>query len=278
MENQIVRVGFHGGAIEAVKQGNDVFVSVRRACEHLGIDDCAQRAKLQSKEWAIKGLIPSVAEDGKIREQFMLHLESVPMWLATIDANKVNKSAKTLLIAYQREAAKVLRDHFFGQKLALPSYSEALRQLADSLENNEQLEKEKKELLLREEENKPFTTAGWAMRSSDDACTIELFAKSINIDGVTMGRDTMFEFLRDCGLLQKYPKNIPYQEQINLGRFKVNQKPYEKNGKTFINHQTVITLKGQGYVVNLIIKDPKYRKNIIEYRGQIVKGIRDLEF
>lgn len=278
MENQIVRVEFHGGEIEAVKQGEDVFVSVRRACEHIGLASNGQIEKLKEKEWSVNKFILSTGPDGKMYENFMLHLDSVPMWLATIDAGRVNESARPLLIAYQKEAAKVLRDHFFGQKLALPSYSEALRQLADTLEAKENLEKEKEVLLLQSKQDEPFTIAGWAMRSSDDECTIELFAKSINIDGVNMGRDTMFQFLRNYGLLQKHPKNIPYQEQINLGRFKVRQKPYEKNGKTFINHQTMITLKGEGYVLNLIVKDPKYRKNIIEYRGQLIKAIRDLEF
>jgi hypothetical protein len=114
MKNNIVKVGFHGGEIEAVKQGNDVWVSVRRACEHLGIASNGQVEKLKEKEWAVNKMILSTGPDGKKYQSFMLHLDSVPMWLATIDTNRVHEDVRSLLVAYQKEAAKVLREHFFG--------------------------------------------------------------------------------------------------------------------------------------------------------------------
>jgi hypothetical protein len=36
------------------------------------------------------------------------------MWLATIDTGRVAEHVRPLLVAYQKEAAQVLRDHFFG--------------------------------------------------------------------------------------------------------------------------------------------------------------------
>lgn len=51
--------------------------SVRRACEHLGIDNASQLTKLKNQQWATIVLITTVAEDGKSREQSMLHLDSV---------------------------------------------------------------------------------------------------------------------------------------------------------------------------------------------------------
>lgn len=121
-QNRIVEVEFRGGYLQAVQIGADIWVSVRRVCEHLGIDRNGQQQKLRDPErspWATRCIMHLVAEDGKIREQFMLHIDSFPMWLATIDAGRMNQEARPLLIAYQKEAAKVLRDHFFGNQNAI---------------------------------------------------------------------------------------------------------------------------------------------------------------
>lgn len=272
MENQIVRVGFHGGEIEAVKQGNDVFVSVRRACEHIGIASNGQIEKLKEKEWSVNKFILSTGPDGKMYENFMLHLDSVPMWLATIDTSRVNNESRPVLIAYQKEAAKVLRDHFFGQKLALPSYSEALRQLADTVEAKENLEKEKQTLLLQSKQDEPFTVAGKALLTTEPTCLLGMFAKVIEFDDKIIGQNTLFEYLRNKGILYKKNNiNLPYQSQIEAGRFKVKQTPYEKDGKEFFSFTTLITGKGEGFVINLMRKDPDFKNYTIKVRGQNIR-------
>ena len=40
------------------------------------------------------------------------------MWLATIEPSRVKPEARDSLVAYQREAARVLRDHFLGRTAA----------------------------------------------------------------------------------------------------------------------------------------------------------------
>lgn len=125
MKNKIVKVEFHGGELEAVKKDGKVWVSVRRCCESLGIDDATQKEKLKTKEWATYGFIPSVGADGKRREQFMIDLDSFPMWLGTIEASRVREEIRPMLIAYQKKAARVLRDHFFGKRRETPEEREA---------------------------------------------------------------------------------------------------------------------------------------------------------
>jgi hypothetical protein len=60
-------------------------------------------------------MIVAVAEDGKEREMLFVHLDCLPMWLATIEASRVKEDVRPKLIAYQKECARVLRDHFFGR-------------------------------------------------------------------------------------------------------------------------------------------------------------------
>ena len=112
----LVRIPFHGDHLEAVGAEDGPWVPVRRVCGALALDPDSQRQKLAEKEWATTVLKTVVAEDGKNRELFCIHLDALPMWLATIEASRVAPEARPKLIAYQREAARVLRDHFFGPR------------------------------------------------------------------------------------------------------------------------------------------------------------------
>jgi len=77
-------------------------------CDVFNLDYPSQYAKLAKSAWATVGLITTVAEDGKNRELFCLHVKSVPMWLATIDANRVALEARPKILRFQREAADIL--------------------------------------------------------------------------------------------------------------------------------------------------------------------------
>src|SRR5690606_41519734 len=87
--SEIVKVQFHGDTIEAIPRDGTAWVVVRPVCDALGIDYSTQVAKLKTKAWATVGLIPMVANDGKNRELFCLDLDSLPMWLATIEPSWV---------------------------------------------------------------------------------------------------------------------------------------------------------------------------------------------
>lgn len=111
-------VPFEGETLEANRDAGTVWVSVRRACESLGIDFSTQLAKLKEKSWAVMGQRPTTGPDGKTYEATCLDLESFPMWLATIDSARVSDEARPKLDRYQRLAAAVLRRHFFGEASA----------------------------------------------------------------------------------------------------------------------------------------------------------------
>lgn len=94
---------------------------LRRVCAALGIDDSTQQVKLKGKAWATTGFIPAVDASGKVRIQFCIDLDSLPMWLATIEPSRVSEDIRPTLSRYQVECARVLRDYFFGQQNAEPA-------------------------------------------------------------------------------------------------------------------------------------------------------------
>lgn len=116
MTGAIEVVQFQGDAIQAVRgEGEQVWVVVKRVCEALGIDDRSQRRRIDRSPWAVGVKMTSTGPDGKNYDAFCLALDSLPMWLATIEPARVRPDVREKLIAYQRECARVLRDHFFGR-------------------------------------------------------------------------------------------------------------------------------------------------------------------
>lgn len=102
-----VRIGEH--EIDAVRgPDGEGYAALRRMCEALGLQPHGQAEKLRGAAWATTQMICAVAQDGKTRELFCLHVKSVPMWLATIDANRVSEAARPTLEVFQRQAADAL--------------------------------------------------------------------------------------------------------------------------------------------------------------------------
>lgn len=115
MSNELVEVPFHGDVIEAMKdEKGDVWVPIKRPCESLGIAPNSQIEKLKAKPWAVNMMIISTGPDGKSYQMFALRLDCLPMWLATIDTNRVDEGIRPKLELYQKDAARVLAEHFLG--------------------------------------------------------------------------------------------------------------------------------------------------------------------
>lgn len=95
----------------AVVDGKPV-ISLRHACEAIGVAHDAQRRKLRNRSWATVTQEVSVAEDGKPRDMTVMDRRTFTMWLGGIDENRVSPEAKPILIAFQSEAADALDAYF----------------------------------------------------------------------------------------------------------------------------------------------------------------------
>lgn len=110
----LIKLNFHGDELEGVRDDGG-FLSLRKACDNLGIDADSQRQKLAGKAWACTAMITvQLPGDRQRREVFMIHRKSVPMWLATIDPERVAEHVRPKLELYQREVADVLDKWFDG--------------------------------------------------------------------------------------------------------------------------------------------------------------------
>ena len=146
-----------------------------------------------------------------------------------------------------------------GGYFATPkTYVEALRALADA-------EEEKERLALENEEMKPKAEFYDTVAESSTTFEVGVVAKILNFG---IGRNKLFKFLRNEGILN--PDNIPYQQYVDAGYFRVVEMPYGKlNGDTLVGKKTVVYQKGIDYIRKLLIKkgkvaQPKINTDTIE--------------
>ena len=98
-------------------------------------------------------------------------------------------------------------------------------------------------LLNKIEEDKPLVEFAEQVSLSADTIDIGTFSKLIKDENIKLGRNQLFEWLRDNKYLMK--NNIPYQQYIDNGYFKVIEQIYKTPYGNKINVKTLITPIGQ---------------------------------
>lgn len=154
MSTELVRVPVPGADdLMAAQFDGREWASLRHMCDSLGIDYVTQLRKLKGRSWATVGQKPMVAADGKIREMSLVDSKTIPMWLATIDENRVSAEARSKLIAYQREARDALDSYFNKRLVAAPAVNQfdVLRAAIDQIEAAQRQAEEAKAIAVKTE-------------------------------------------------------------------------------------------------------------------------------
>lgn len=111
--------------------------------------------------------------------------------------------------------------------------------------------------------NRPKVLFASAVETSQKSILVGELAKIIQQNGVNMGRDRLFKWMRDNGYLCKYNEsyNQPTQKAMELKLFEIKKTTITKpNGNTLITTTTKVTGKGQIYFVDKLLSD--VRQNI----------------
>lgn len=90
---------------------------------------------------------------------------------------------------------------------------------------------------------------------SDSVNLIDMndMAKLCADHGIRIGRTRLFRWLRSKGILMG--GNLPYQEYIERGYFKVKESVFDYCGEPKIYQQTLVTGKGQQYILGRLINE-----------------------
>ena len=147
---------------------------------------------------------------------------------------------------------KQLRREYFAMREIINSDEQLKAQLLLEIYNGGQsgvlaskqlTELEKKPLLDKIEEDKPLVDFAETISKTSDSISIGDFAKLIKDEGIKLGRNKLFEWLRDNKYLMK--DNKPYQKYIDNGYFEIIEYSYNTPYGSKFGIKTLITGIGQ---------------------------------
>ena len=109
------------------------------------------------------------------------------------------------------------------------------------------------------EENRPKVLFADAVSASKQSILIGELAKLLKQNGVEIGQQRLFEWLRNKGYLirrQGTDRNMPTQRAMELGMFEIKETTIShSDGHISINKTPKVTGKGQVYFINIFLKE-----------------------
>lgn len=111
------------------------------------------------------------------------------------------------------------------------------------------IERNKREL----DEMRPKALFADAVATSHTSILVGDLAKLLKQNGIEMGQNRLFQWMRDRGYLMKSgsSKNMPTQRSMDMGLFEVKERTINNpDGSVRITKTTKVTGKGQQYFIN----------------------------
>ena len=126
---------------------------------------------------------------------------------------------------------------------------------------HEELEEKDKQI----ETMKPKAIFADAVSASSQSILVGEMAKLLSQNGIQMGQNRLFQWMRENGYLIKDKKrtdyNMPTQKSMELRLFEIKETSIaHSDGHTSINKTPKVTGIGQVYFVNLFLKTEKNKK------------------
>ncbi|CDD75555.1 phage antirepressor protein [Cryptobacterium sp. CAG:338] len=115
------------------------------------------------------------------------------------------------------------------------------------------IERQKKQI----EELKPKALFADAVAASDGTCLVGELAKMLKQNGVNMGQNRLFAWMREHGYLGKTGsnRNVPTQRAMEQGLFRIKETAVtHSDGHVTINRTPKVTGKGQRYFIDAFAK------------------------
>lgn len=222
--------------IQVLRKGNNLVVSSRVIAEELGkrhADVVNQISKIFNDENVRGSIIETSYEHrGNTYKEYLLTKDGFTLYMFNIQGYNDFKMA---YINKFNEMEKQL------QQVKQDSYM-----IADPIERAKRwIEEEtvRQEQAKQLEEQKPLVQFANKVASSSDCIDVGTFAKLIKDEGIKLGRNKLFEKLRDMKILMK--NNQPYQTYIDREYFIVREFTYNTSYGEKIQTKTLITGKGQ---------------------------------
>lgn len=185
------------------------------------------------------------------------------------DAQITIEMAKEICMLQRNERGKQARQYFIQLEKDWNS-PELVMARALKMANSRlgRLEERTIHLEQKIEQDKPKVLFADAVSTSQNTILIGDLAKVLRQNGVEMGPNRLFQWLRENGYLIKQKGssyNMPTQKSMELGLFKIKETCItHSDGHTSVNRTPKVTGKGQIYLVNKILKKQYKQTKIAE--------------
>ena len=201
-------------------------------------------------------LMYQIDTSGQSRNMFIINesgLYSLILSSKLPNAKKFKHWVTSEVLPSIRKHGAYMTDSTLEQALTSPDF---LIKLATELKT----EKEKRQALeVQAEENKPKVLFADAVSVSNTSILVGDLAKIIKQNGVNIGANRLFAWLRDNGYLIKRKGNdynMPTQYSMDLKLFEVKETVItHSDGHTSISKTPKVTGKGQQYFINKFLNE-----------------------
>lgn len=119
-------------------------------------------------------------------------------------------------------------------------------------ERDKQIAEQEQQLI----EQQPKVDFADHVSATEQVLTMAQMAKIAQSNNIKVGQNTLFAWLRENKILMSGDQwNIPYQQYLDSGYFKVVEKVYDNDGEQRIYVQTYVTGRGQVWLLNKLMKE-----------------------
>lgn len=108
--------------------------------------------------------------------------------------------------------------------------------------------------------DQPLVEFANQVSNTDNLIDMNAMAKLARAENIPVGRNKLYGWLKSMGVLMS--NNLPYQQFIDRGYFAVKESIFEVDGMKKTYQQTLVTGKGQRFVINLLKK--YYGKEVLQ--------------
>ncbi|MFS9264481.1 phage antirepressor [Streptococcus mitis] len=206
-------------------------------------------------------MVDTVDEDEKLRETIFTSGQNREVWFLTENGlyEVLMQSRKPLAKEFKKKVKEILKSirkhglYATDQLLNNPDFAIAAFQALKE-------ERARKQALEAQiEADRPKVLFADAVSASKSSCLIGELAKILKQNGIDIGQNKLFQWLRSNGYLisrRGESWNQPTQKSMQLGLFELKKTNINHaDGHTTVNTTTKVTGKGQQYFINKFLSE-----------------------
>lgn len=179
--------------------------------------------------------------------------------LSMVEGNEKGKQARKYFIACEKKLKGENPSYLIADPIKrAEAWIQEEKERQALKEQAKQLTEENKNLEAQIEEDLPKVIFAMAVTESKRSCLVAELAKIICQNGMEVGQNRLFKWLRKRGYLGTKGEyyNQPMQRWVEAGMFEIKKRTITKpNGDLITVSTPLVTGKGQVYLVNKFLKE-----------------------